>query len=187
MRKIIFIDRDGVVNKDPGGWTEHGYVTKWEYFEFLPGSKNALKRLTEAGYDIIIISNQAGIAKGYYSEKELEDITKKMISEIENSGGRISKVYYCPHQDKDNCVCRKPLTGMLKRCEKELGVKITEGYLIGDKETDVRTGRDFGLKTILVMSGMTKDAGMKGWKVKPDYVFRDLDEAVTNILERRIN
>lgn len=183
MAKIIFIDRDGVINKDPGGWTEYSYVTHWEEFIFLPGSKEAIRRLTENGYGIVIISNQAGIAKGHYSEKELDSINKNMLEEIEKAGGKIKKLYYCIHQDSDNCDCRKPKTGLLRQAEKELGIKASDNYFIGDGKMDVEAGEKMKLKTILVLSGKSSLEDMRNWAVKPDYIFDDLLEAVRFVLK----
>lgn len=183
MNKVIFIDRDGVINKDPGGWTEHSYVTKWEEFHFLPGAKEALKLLTDGGYDIIIISNQGGVSKKYFSQSALDEITQKMLKEIESSGARIKKVYYCVHQDSDNCGCRKPKTGMFTQAEKELGVKAAGAYFIGDGKTDVDAGRSMGLKTALVLSGKTPFEDVEKWGYSPDHIFKDLLEAVNFILK----
>jgi len=184
MAKIIFIDRDGVINKDPGGWTEHNYVTRWEEFRFLPGAKEALKMLCDGGYDIIIISNQGGVSKEYFSAVALEKITRKMLREIETAGAKIRKTYYCIHQDKDNCDCRKPKTGLFRQAEEELGIKAEGSYFIGDGKTDVEAGSRAGLKTVLLLSGKTPSADIEEWAVKPDHVFKDLLEAV-KFIERR--
>lgn len=184
MTKVIFIDRDGVINKDPGGWTEHNYVTRREDFIFLSGAKEAIKKLNEAGYEIVVISNQAGIAKGHYSGSELNGVNEKMLSEIDKSGGKINKVYYCVHQDADNCDCRKPKTGLFKMAEKELGIRARDTYFIGDGKTDVEAGKNAFLKTILVLSGKAKIEDIRGWEIKPDYIFDDLSEAVGFILDK---
>ena len=181
--KIIFIDRDGVINKDPGGWTEHNYVIRWEQFEFLPNSVKALKKLNGAGYDIVVISNQAGVGKGYYTEKELNQINGRMLEEIEKKGAQIRKAYYCVHQPSDNCDCRKPKTGLFRKAEKELSIKSAGSYFIGDVKTDVAGGRAMGLKSILILSGKTLLEDMRTWEIKPDYIFDDLSEAVDFILK----
>ncbi len=181
MRKTIFIDRDGVINKDPGGWTEHNYVTKWQYFIFLPNAIEALKKLNKAGYDIVVISNQAGISKGYYSHRELKDVNQKMTKEIEKNGAKLKKVYYCIHQDSDNCDCRKPKIGLFKKAEKELGIKAAGNYFIGDGKMDVAAGEKAGLKTILVLSGKTDLEKIRTWSVQPDFIFDNLWEAVNFI------
>ncbi|MDD5428192.1 MAG: HAD family hydrolase [Candidatus Omnitrophica bacterium] len=182
MDKIIFIDRDGVINKDPGGWTEHNYVTRWEDFHFLPGAKEALKLLNDNGYDIIMISNQGGVSKRCFSQEALDKITDNMLREIEASGAKIKKVYYCVHHDKDNCACRKPKTGLFSRAEKELGIKSAGAYFIGDGKTDVQAGRSMGLKTVLVLSGKTALEDIEGWEIKPDHIVKDLQEAVKIVI-----
>jgi len=182
MRKVIFVDRDGVINKDPAGWTEHSYVTRWEDFHFLSGSKDALKALTDNGYDVIVISNQGGISKGYFSQDSLDDITNNMLREVESYGAGIKKVYYCPHQEKDNCDCKKPKTGMFQQAEKELGVKAIGSYFIGDGKMDIEAGKKFGLKTALVLSGKTAIEDISDWEIKPDHMFDSLYDAVKFIL-----
>ncbi|MFA5147115.1 MAG: HAD family hydrolase [Candidatus Omnitrophota bacterium] len=182
--KIVFIDRDGVINKDPGGWTPHSYVTKWGQFRFLPGARRAIKELTEAGYDIIVISNQAGISKGFYSVKDLNGITRKMLGKIAEGGGRIKRVYYCTHQTSDGCACRKPKPGLLRKAGRDLGVGIAGRYFIGDGLVDIEAGKRARLRTILLLSGKTDRKDVKRWDVKPDFIFKDLPEAVDFILKR---
>ncbi len=183
MKKVIFIDRDGVINKDPGGWTEYNYVTTWEEFIFLPNSIKALGKLNDAGYDIVVVSNQAGVSKGYYSKKRLDKINQKMIKEIEKEGIRLKKAYYCIHQDSDNCDCRKPKTGLFRQAEKELGVKARSNYFVGDGKMDVEAGKKIGMKTILVLSGKTNLEDVGNWDIKPDFIFGNLLETVNFILE----
>ena len=182
MKKIIFLDRDGVISKYyPGDWTK-----KWEEFCFLPGTKEALKRLTRANYRIVIISNQAGVSKGFFSPKKLKYITKRMKEEVKKSGGKIKKVYYCPHQDKEHCSCRKPKIGLFKRAEKDLGwINFGETFFVGDSETDVLCGKSIGTKTILVLSGKVKsEEETKSWGSQPDYITTDLLSATEIILNQ---
>ena len=181
----LFIDRDGVINKDPGGWTEHSYVTKWKDFHFLPGAREAIKRLNDSGYDIIVISNQGGVSKSFFSKPALDDITGKMLKEIETSGARIKKVYYCLHQDNDNCDCRKPKIGMFKTAEAELGVELAGAYFVGDGKTDIEAGSSAGLKTILVLSGKTELDKVEEWGVRPDHIVKDLAEAADLIIKNK--
>ena len=182
MNKVIFIDRDGVINKDPGGWTEHSYVARWEDFYFLPGAMEALKLLTDNGYDIVMISNQGGVSKKFFSKAALDGITRNMLRDIEAAGAKIRKVYYCIHQDSDNCDCRKPRAGMFRQAEKELGIKSAGAYFIGDGKTDVEAGSAMGLKTVLVLSGKTDPSDVDGWEMKPDHIFKDILESVKFIL-----
>ncbi len=182
MKKVIFIDRDGVINKDPAGWTPHSYVEKWEDFKFLPGSIDALKKLTQAGYCAILISNQGGISKGYYTENALNEINQNMLEKLKENGVKIEKTYYCIHQDSDNCNCRKPKIGLFEKAKKELNLNTSDAYFIGDGIMDVEAGIKFGLRTILVLSGKTNLQNLKSCNIKPDYIFDNLLEAVNFIL-----
>jgi len=180
--KVIFIDRDGVINKDPGGWTEHSYVTRPEDFIFLPGSKEAVTRLTEAGYEIIIISNQAGINKGYFTLDDLKRINDKMLREITLSGGKIRSAHYCPHAKEEKCGCRKPKTGLFKEAVEGLHLDFSGTFFIGDGSADIEAGKSLGCKTILVLSGKSGLQDVERWKDKPDFIKKDLAEAVDWIM-----
>jgi len=182
--RVIFLDRDGVINKDPEG-LKYPYVTKWKNFKFLPGVKRAIKKLTDAGYAIYIISNQAGISKGYFTMKDLKDVTEKMTQRIEASGGRIDAAFYCPHKNEDNCDCRKPKAGLFKKALKKHGsIDFKKTFFIGDNIRDVQAGRAIGCRTMLVLSGKITSRNTKGWQVKPDFIKRNLLDAVEFILRR---
>ena len=174
--KIIFLDRDGVINRDPGFG---GYVTCCEEFEFLPGAFEAIKRLNQSGYEVIVISNQGGVAKGLYALKDLDKITKNMLGEIEKAGGKIRSVHYCPHKDEDNCNCRKPKTGLFSQATKGLQVNFTNTFFVGDNRRDVLAAKAIGCKSIFVLSGNTK---LEELDVRPDFVARNLLEAVDKIV-----
>ena len=182
--KTIFIDRDGVINKDPGGWTEHDYVTKWDDFYFLPGTLEALKILKDEGIMAIVISNQAGVSKGYFTEKALYDVDKRMLKVVRENGGRIEESFYCIHRDEDNCDCRKPKSGLLEIAAKKYGIDVGSAYFIGDTKADVMAGKGIGARTILVLSGKTSKEDVDKWNEGPDYVFKDLPEAVKQIIQR---
>lgn len=180
--KFIFIDRDGVINRDPA-WIGKDYVTSWEEFQFLPGALEALKTLTDKDYKIAIISNQAGVSKGVYTKKTLDEITEKMLKEIKSNSAKIYSVQYCIHSDEDNCDCRKPNTGLFKKATEGLKVDFKKTYFIGDKRQDVEAGKNIGCGTILVLSGKTKDKSkVAEWPVKPDFIKKDLSEAVKAII-----
>lgn len=174
--KIIFLDRDGVINRDAGFGR---YVTCWEEFEFLPGSLKALEGLNRAGYKVIVISNQAGVAQGFYTLKDLDEITKNMLKEVEKAGGKISSVHYCPHQEEDGCDCRKPKTGLFSQATKGLQVNFTDTFFVGDNRRDVLAAKAIGAKSIFVLSGNTK---LEDLDVRPGFVARDLLEAVDKIV-----
>ncbi len=180
--KVIFLDRDGVINKDPGGWTEHSYVTRWSDFHFLPGAKDAVRKLTEAGYEIIIVSNQAGIDRGYFSMDTLKEITDNMLREIFSHGGKINSVHYCPHKPEEECGCRKPATGLFKKAAEKIGINFKECFFIGDGSTDIAAGKKIGCRTILLLSGKSNLEDVKDWEHKPDFIKKDLLEAVNWIL-----
>lgn len=182
--KVIFVDRDGVINKDPGGWTEHSYVTRWEDFHFLPGALEALALLKKSGFRVIIISNQAGVGKKLFTREDLDRVTGKMLSAIHKHGGMIENVYYCVHKKEDNCNCRKPKTGMFEDAIKRYGINPHETYFIGDSLVDVEAGAKLGIETMLVLSGKTSLDQSRKWVVKPDYIFKDFLEAVRWITEK---
>jgi histidinol-phosphate phosphatase family protein len=176
--KCVFLDRDGVINKDGWGWTEHSYITRWPDFHFLPGVLSALKKFHEAGYKCVVISNQQGVGKGYFTSEELKDITDRMKLSVKNAGGEISAVYYCTHRNEEKCKCRKPAPGLFRMAQDELGIKHLAGmYFIGDTERDIEAGKNAGLKTILVFSGKTLCGQEKEWKNKPDLTCAGLDAA----------
>ena len=145
----IFLDRDGVINENRAD-----YVKSWSEFRFLPGSREAIAKLTQAGHRIIVCTNQAGIARGTLSVEAVEDIHHRMIASIYDIGGKIEKVYYCPHDRDGDCSCRKPRPGMLLRARDELDIDLHDAVFIGDSITDIRAGLAAGIHTVLVLSGL---------------------------------
>jgi D-sedoheptulose 7-phosphate isomerase len=145
--KVVFLDRDGVINKA----TKKGdYVKSWEEFEFLPGSIEAVKMLNDKGYRVYIITNQSGIGRGMMKEEDLNLIHDKMLQEMSGQGAVISKIYYCPHENSENCDCKKPKPGMLIKAAEENGIDLKEAFFIGDGEKDFEAGKAAGCKTILL-------------------------------------
>ncbi len=179
MMKVIFLDRDGVINKYPGNKL---YVTSLKKFHFLPGVKKAIAKLKKDGFKIFIVSNQAGVGRGIYARRTLEAITAKMLLEIERSGGRIDKVYYCVHRKEARCSCRKPKPGLLRKAAKEFKFSLKSSYFIGDTIRDVLTAKNAGCKSILVLSGREKLANQKKWEAQPDFVFNDLATAASFLI-----
>jgi len=183
--KVLFLDRDGVINRYPG---DSDYVKSWSEFYFLPKVKSSLKRLNDGGFKIFIISNQAGVAKGLYSQEALDLITKNMLKELNDYKINIAGVYYCTHRQEDNCPCRKPKTGLIdmaiaKLKEKGLKIQLSGSYFIGDTISDVQTGKAAGLLTILVFSGKERPDNKNRWAILPDYTAKDASEAVELILK----
>ena len=146
-RKVIFLDRDGVINKNP---LKAEYVKSWDEFHLLPDTLAALKLLTKQKYEIYIISNQAGIARGVMTEKDLQIVHKKFLAICKVNAIKIKQIYYCPHGWDDNCDCRKPKPGMLFQAAAEHYFDLTKAFFIGDDERDKEAGDAAGCKTILM-------------------------------------
>ena len=176
--KVVFLDRDGVINEYPG---DRDYVKNWQEFSFLPGSIEAIKLFNKNGLKVFVVSNQAGVSKGIYSKEALEDITARMLKEVERNGAYIDGVYYCVHRDEDNCNCRKPKVGLLEEAIKILKDKPEACFFIGDSFRDMKAAKAFGCKAILVLSGKEKIENKDSWEFVPDYVFKNLLEAARYI------
>lgn len=184
--KVILLDRDGVINRYPG---DRDYVKSWSEFHFLPEVKPSLKKLNDKGFKIVIISNQAGVSKGIYTQETLDLITRNMLKELNDHKVNIAGVYYCTHRQGENCSCRKPKTGLInmavaKLKNEGLEPELDRSYFIGDTIRDVETGKAAGLVTILIFSGKEKPENKDKWATLPDYTARDLAEAVDLILSR---
>jgi D-glycero-D-manno-heptose 1,7-bisphosphate phosphatase len=149
-KRVVFLDRDGVINKS---MPPHEYVKSWEEFEFLPGALPAIAKLTRADYQIYIVTNQRGIARGLMSESDLTDIHQRMTAEIVKHGGRVAGIYYCPHGDNENCDCRKPKLGLFFRVAREHQLDLTKATLIGDSDSDQKAGEATGCRTIILKPG----------------------------------
>ena len=152
LKKAVFLDRDGTINE------ESEYLYRIEDCRFLPGVREAVKRLNSAGYLVVVVTNQSGIARGYYSESDLEKLHQYMEKEFAVSGARIDGWYYCPHHpnfpaEKAACDCRKPLPGMLQAASGELGIDLSSSWMIGDKSVDAEAGIAAGCRSILVRTG----------------------------------
>ena len=169
--KAIFLDRDGVINRYPG---DTKYVTSWKEFRFLPNAKKAIALFAGKKYLIFVISNQAGVSKGLYSQDTLNNITSRMLKALEKSGARISAVYYCTHRDEDHCSCRKPKAGLIKLAVKGKKIYLKNSFFIGDTIRDVRAAKAAGCKSILVFSGAEKPSNRDNWQTYPDFTFKDL-------------
>lgn len=155
MKRAAFLDRDGVIN------VEHGYVHTWEDFEFVPGSVDAMRRLHEAGYALVVITNQSGLARGLYTEAQYQQLTTTLREHLSRQGVPLAAVYHCPHHPKGtvaalavDCDCRKPAPGMLLRAARELDLSLADSVLVGDKGSDAEAGRAAGVgRVMLVRSG----------------------------------
>jgi len=185
--KAIFLDRDGVINEFPGNGN---YVTKVKDFHFIPGSLDAIRALTEAGFTIFVVSNQAGVGKGIYSKDKLNRITRNMLKAVRKNGGRIKEVFYCTHRSDERCGCRKPNIGFIRQAFQALNSNIRvaqKTYFVGDTEVDILAGRNAGCQTIFVLSGRETRRHIRKWRVKPDFIVRDLLAAVKIINNHHTN
>lgn len=153
MRKAVFLDRDGTINVDKG------YVHRIEDWEWIPGATDAIAALKKAGFLVIVITNQAGIARGYYTDKEVTTLHEWVNRELEKYGTRIDGFYFCPHHPEfsGECECRKPLPGLLLQAKRDFDIDFERSWLIGDKAGDIQAGRAAGVKSILVMTGYGRE------------------------------
>lgn len=179
--KAVFVDRDGTIN------VEKNYVHKIEDFELIAGSLEALRLLTRNGIKIYIITNQAGIAKGHFSEEHFYDLTQYMLSNFEKEGIKIENVLFCPHHPEGivpeytiNCSCRKPNTKLIERVINQENFEPSELALIGDKNSDIDAGYTLGIKTYLVLTGYGKEHRSR---TKATHIKDDLLSAVKHILQ----
>ncbi len=155
--KIIFVDRDGVINVDLIG----DYIKTWNEFRFEEGALEALRLLSDQGYHIILISNQAGVGDGVFSESALKDVHSKMIKAMQKEGIKIRAAYYCLHGKDEGCKCRKPELGLFEDAVKGVPFLKEKTYFVGDKKTDIEAGKRFGLKTAFVRTGHGKADELK--------------------------
>lgn len=150
--KTIFLDRDGVINK------EVNYLYQIENFDFIDGVFETCKYFEDIGYKIVIITNQSGISRGYFSEQDFLDLTEWMINQFNNNQINILDVLYCPHSPEMGCDCRKPKPGMFFNAQRKHSIDIRQSWAIGDSERDIVAASRAGVKnTILVRSGHTVD------------------------------
>ena len=180
--RAVFLDRDGVINACPGAAY---YVRSWPDFRFLPGVPEALKALTAAGFKLFVLSNQSGIARGEIFRADLEDITRRMSTSLSAFGVRFDGVYYCVHDDPDNCECRKPKPGLFLDAAREHSIDMKASWNIGDSPRDIEAGNVAGVRGVLVLSGKTGAEEAAKLTVKTAAVKNDLKEAVEWILSQK--
>ncbi len=170
--RAVFLDRDDTINDDGG------YVHKKEHFKFLPGVLAAMRALSKTDYKIILITNQSGIGRGFYSHRHVKELHDWMVDELRREGIRVDRVYYCPHGPNDGCVCRKPEIGMFEEAVKDFGISLAKSWFVGDSSSDVLAGREANIQTIKLGAAIDKKL-----KLEPNYYVRNLKEAVSIILK----
>jgi len=186
--KAVFLDRDGTINE------EMGYVNHLERFRLFPRAGEAIRLLNKNGIKAVVVTNQAGVAKGYFPESLIHLVHRKMEDHLREKGAHLDGIYYCPHHPdageppyRQKCRCRKPETGLIEEAARDLGIDCSKSYMIGDRGADIEFGHRIGAKTILVLTGYGKGEWEyfgDQWESKPDFVAQDLFEAVDWILNR---
>jgi D-glycero-D-manno-heptose 1,7-bisphosphate phosphatase len=151
VNKAVFLDRDGVINKRAPG---DGYITRAEDFELLPSVAEAIALLNRAGFLVVVVTNQRGIARGLYSEANLAQIHTKMTRSLAAVGARLDAIYFCPHDKEPPCACRKPAPGMLLTAAAEHQIDLPNSWMIGDSESDSEAGTRAGCRTITISTAL---------------------------------
>ncbi|MCL6582856.1 MAG: HAD family hydrolase [bacterium] len=188
--RAIFMDRDGTISE------EVGYVNHLSRFRLLPRTAEAIRLINKSGFKAIVVTNQSGVARGYFPELLVREVHTKMQLLLSQEGAHVDRIYYCPHhpqvgppQYRIDCDCRKPKIGMLEKAARDLKIDLSTSYIIGDKHTEVIMGHRAGIKSILVLTGYgIGEYELYGdqWEQKPDFVAEDLLAAVKWILQQEL-
>ncbi len=169
----MLIDRDGTIN------VEKDYLSDPGQLELIPGAASAIRNLNTAGFGVVVITNQSGIGRGYFTLERLGEVHARLAEMLADEGASVKGIYICPHGPDDNCTCRKPLPGMVEQAVAEHGFDSGTAFVIGDKEVDVELGRTVGATTFLVRTGYGRKYEAA---TKADHVVDDLTAAVSVIL-----
>jgi len=176
-KRTVFLDRDNTLMHDPG------YTCDPAMVELLPGVAEALKRLQDAGFELIVITNQSGVARGMFGIDAVESVNAKLAELLAAEGVELGGFYICPHHPDDNCTCRKPEPGLILRAVEEKGLDLENSFLIGDRRSDIETGKRLGIASYLVLTSLDEEDHSDG--LDDDQVVQDLNEAVNRILSRK--
>jgi D-glycero-D-manno-heptose 1,7-bisphosphate phosphatase len=186
-RPAVFIDRDGTLNE------EVGYMNHALRLHLIPGAAEAVRMLSHEGIAVVVVTNQAGVARGYFPEIRVVEANDRMRALLQAENAKVDGIYYCPHHPdvsespyRMNCDCRKPKPGMLYRAAKELDLDLSKSYAVGDRGSDISLGRNGGTKVVFVKTGYGLgewEYSRDEWKHQPDHVAEDLLEAVRWILD----
>lgn len=186
----VFLDRDGTINE------QMGYINHTCRFKMLPGAAEAIKKLNDAGIPVVVVSNQSGLARGYFPEELLTAVHDKMNKLLAETGAHVDGIYYCPHHPEAKekrfraaCNCRKPKPGLVLQASEEMGLDPKRSYLVGDRWSDIKTAANCGATSILVRTGYGRgDEQYIGpqQEIQPDFKADDLLEAVKLILSKKV-
>jgi len=185
--RCVFLDRDGTINE------EVNYLSHPEQLRLITGAAEAIKSLNRAGFKVVVVTNQAGVARGYFTEQTVREIHEALEKMLDEQGARVDAIYYCPHHPaagigvyRQDCNCRKPNPGMLEKAAAELNIDLNESFVVGDKISDLEAGLAMGCRNILVQTGYgpesTNEFSGAAWG--PEYVADNLLEAVRWILKQ---
>jgi D-glycero-D-manno-heptose 1,7-bisphosphate phosphatase len=184
--KAVFLDRDGTICE------EVGYLDSVEQMRLLPRAAEAVRLLNRHGFKAVVVTNQSGVARGFFPESRLEELHAEMTRQLRELGAQIDAIYYCPHHPTEGyppylqeCNCRKPSIGLLQRAAEDLDLDLSSSYMIGDHFSDVECGQRVGAQTILLLTGHGQETLAKSetWSKLPSYIAQDLYEAVQWIME----
>jgi D-glycero-D-manno-heptose 1,7-bisphosphate phosphatase len=175
----VFLDRDGTISE------EVGYLNHISRFRMLSGVAAAIRKLNDARLPVVVVTNQSGVGRGYFPESLVQEVHERMVSDLAAEGARLDGVYYCPHVGADECSCRKPKTGMLEQAASELRLDLKKSFVVGDRGGDVAVAHRAGCKSVLVRTGFGEGELVwhaAKWPHQPDFVAKDLSQAVEWIL-----
>lgn len=188
MIRAVFLDRDGTVNE------EVGYLTDLSKLRLIPGAGEAIKRLNQTGYKVILVTNQSGVARGYFPESMVHEAHAYLTAMLREEGAVLDGIYYCPHHPTAGssnytvaCDCRKPGTGLIDQAKRDFDIDIRHSFMVGDKWSDVELAQRTGVHAILVTSGFAPDDPANkrpDHVVAPDYTAHSIAEAVDWIIRR---
>jgi len=175
---FIILDRDGVINYD----SDH-YIKSPEEWHPIPGSLEAIARLNQAGFRVLVVTNQSGIARGLYDVATLTRIHEKLFQLLAKVGGHIEEIFFCPHHPDEHCLCRKPQPGLFQEIQKKYPIHFSETFFIGDSKTDVQVAQLTGCKPLLVLTGKGQDALAAVPELANVPHFTDLAQAVEYVCQ----
>ncbi len=176
---VVFLDRDGTINE------EVGYLRDPALLRLIPGAAEGIRALNQAGFKVVVITNQSGLARGYFSLATLEEIHRELERQLASHGARIDAIYFCPHHPEEGCLCRKPRSGLIERAVRELDLDLSQAYVVGDRHLDLLLARNIGAKGVLVLTGYGREElslCLPKMGLFPDILAKDLKEAAGLII-----
>lgn len=178
--KFVILDRDGVINYD-----SDAYIKSVDEWQPIPGSIEAVAALSRAGFEVVIATNQSGLSRGLFGLDELEAMHAKLRALVEEHGGHVGGIFYCPHLPEEHCGCRKPATGLLDAVEQEYGRPVSGSVLVGDSMKDIELARRKGCTPVLVLTGNGETTRAALGDVADVRVFADLAAAAAALIAER--